>query len=188
MSIVITGGIATGKSTVSKIFEEFGFTVIDADKIAHKELENSKDKVVEVFGKDILSQGKIDRKKLGSVVFADEKKRYKLEEILHPLIRDRIKKEAKKAEKEGKRYIFDIPLFFESGKYEADKVLVVYAPKQMQLQRIIKRDKLLAKDAQRRIDAQMDIEEKRLKADIVIDNTKDLKHLKNEVKNAIFKI
>jgi len=188
MSIVITGGIATGKSTVSKIFKEFGFEVVDADKIAHKELENSKDNIIKVFGECIVHQGKIDRKKLGSIVFADDEKRKKLEEMLHPLIRKEIEKEIKKLEIESKKYILDIPLFFESGMYKADKVLVVYAPKQMQLQRIIKRDKLLLVEAKKRIDAQMDIEKKKLKADIVVDNTKDLEHLKNEVKNAIFKI
>lgn len=186
--IVITGGIATGKSTVSKIFEEFGYIVVDADKIAHKELENSKDEIVKVFGKSVLKDKKIDRKKLGSIVFGDSGSKKKLEEILHPKIRKTIEKSIQTLQKDGKKYIVDIPLYFESGEYKADKVILVYAPKDVQLKRVMQRDKLTKEEALKRIESQMDIEKKRDMADIVIDNTNDIKQLKDEVKNAIFQI
>ena len=186
--IVITGGIATGKSTVCKIFKEYGYEVVDADSIAHEELENSKDEIVKVFGSDILKDKKIDRKKLSSIVFSDSNSKNRLEEILHPKIRKSIEKSIKILQKEGKKFIVDIPLYFESGEYKADKVVLVYTPKEMQLKRVMQRDKLTEEEALKRIKSQMDIEIKRELADIVIDNTKDIKHLKDEVKDAIFQI
>jgi dephospho-CoA kinase len=188
MSVIVTGGIATGKSTVSKIFKEFGYEVVDADEIAHKELENSKDEIVKVFGSEILKDKKIDRKKLGSIVFSDTNSKKRLEEILHPKIRKSIEKTIQTLQKEGKKFIIDIPLYFESGEYKADKIVLVYAPKEMQLKRVMQRDKLTNEEALKRIESQMDIEKKRKMADIVINNTKDIKHLRDEVKDAIFQI
>jgi len=188
MKLIITGGIATGKSTVCKIFKESGYEVVDADKIAHQELENSKDEIVRIFGNKIVTNGKIDRKKLGNIIFADKKSKSKLEKVLHPKIRKEIEKIVEILEKEGKKYIVDIPLYFESGKYKADKVILVYAPKKLQLQRVMQRDKLSEKEALERIESQIKIEAKKQMSDIVIENTKDIKKLKDEVKNAIFQI
>ncbi len=181
MRVIITGGIATGKSTACKIFEEFGYSIIDADKIAHIELEKAKEIILHKFGT-------IDRKKLGNIIFNDKDKRRELESILHPRIKEAIEQKEAILKQKDIRHIIDIPLFFESNRYKADKVIVVYAPKILQLRRLLKRDKLTENEAIKRVDTQMDIEKKRALADIVIDNTKDLKHLRDEVKNAIFKI
>ena len=188
MKLIITGGIATGKSTVCKIFKESGYEVVDADKIAHQKLENSKNEIVRIFGNKIVTNGKIDRKKLGNIIFADKKSKSKLEKVLHPKFRKEIEKTVEILEKEGKKYIVDIPLYFESGKYKADKVILVYAPKKLQLQRVMQRDKLSEKEALERIESQIKIEAKKQMSDIVIENTKDIKKLKDEVKNAIFQI
>ena len=188
MKLIITGGIATGKSTVCKIFKESGYEVVDADKIAHQKLENSKNEIVRIFGNKIVTNGKIDRKKLGNIIFADKKSKSKLEKVLHPKIRKEIEKTVEILEKEGKKYVVDIPLYFESGKYKADKVILVYAPKKLQLQRVMQRDKLSEKEALERIESQIKIEAKKQMSDIVIENTKDIKKLKDEVKNAIFQI
>ncbi len=188
MKLIITGGIATGKSTVCKIFKESGYEVVDADKIAHQELENSKDEIVRIFGNKIVTNGKIDRKKLGNIIFADKKSKSKLEKVLHPKIRKEIEKTVEILEKEGKKYIVDIPLYFESGKYKADKVILVYAPKKLQLQRVMQRDKLSEKEALERIESQIKIEAKKQMSDLVIENSKDIEKLKDEVKNAIFQI
>jgi len=180
-AIVLTGGIASGKSTVSSLMQLFGFRVIDADKIAHIVLDESASEVASVFGAEYLDGAKVNRKKLGSLVFANKEKRLMLEQIVHPKIRAEILEQAKKQEKFNKPYFIDIPLFFErEGAYDIDKVLVVYTPKEVQLERLIKREGLSHQEAMQRIDAQLSIEQKRQKATYLIDNSKDLSHLQQE--------
>jgi len=180
-AIVLTGGIASGKSTVSALMQLFGFRVIDADKIAHKVLDNLADKIAESFGKEYVVNGKVDRKKLGSLIFANKDKRLKLEEIVHPKIKEEILLKAKEQESLGKPYFIDLPLFFErEGVYNIDRVLVVYTPKEIQLQRLIKREGLSEKEAMQRIDAQLPIDSKKSRATYLIDNSKDLVHLQQE--------
>ncbi len=185
MQIVVTGGICTGKSTACKVFEENGFYIVDADKIAHEVLDKNASSIKELFGDIYVSNGKVDRKKLGTLVFGDEKEREKLESLLHPLIREEIKKSALKLEKNQKRYILDIPLFFEKGGYSADKVVLVYAPKEEQIKRLQKRNSLSFKEAQKRLDAQMDIERKKELSDIVIENRSSIEELRNSIKKVI---
>ena len=180
-AIVLTGGIASGKSTVSSLMQLFGFRVIDADKIAHIVLDESASEVASVFGAEYLDGAKVNRKKLGSLVFANKEKRLMLEQIVHPKIRAQILEQAKKQEEFNKPYFIDIPLFFErKGAYDIDKVLVVYTPKEVQLERLIKREGLSHQEAMQRIDAQLSIEQKRQKATYLIDNSKDLAHLQQE--------
>jgi len=180
-AIVLTGGIASGKSTVSSLMQLFGFRVIDADKIAHIVLDESASEIASAFGAEYLDGAKVDRKKLGSLVFADKEKRLLLEQIVHPKIRAQILEQAKKQEEFNKPYFIDIPLFFErEGAYDIDKVLVVYTPKEIQLERLIKREGLSHQEAMQRIDAQLCIEQKRQKATYLIDNSKDLAHLQQE--------
>ena len=190
MKIILTGGIGTGKSSAAEIFKELGYRVIDADTIAHKELENSQDEIKKLFGEELVKEGQVDRKRLGSIVFNDSLKKRELEKLLHPKIRQKIKEEVQKLESKKEKFIIDIPLFFESKGYDADKVIVVYAPKEMQIKRVMKRDGLSYEEALKRVQSQMDIEKKKKMADIVIDNTKDLQNLQKEVKkiDAIFKI
>ena len=180
-AIVLTGGIATGKSTVSSLMALSGFRVIDADRIAHSILDNSQGEIAKAFGSEYIIDGKVDRKRLGALVFADSQKRLELEAIVHPKIKAEIEQQAKKQEAFGKPYLIDIPLFFErEGVYNIEKVIVVYAPKEIQLDRLVKREGLSEAEAQQRIDAQLPIEQKKQKATFLIDNSKDLLHLQNE--------
>jgi dephospho-CoA kinase len=181
-AIALTGSISTGKSTVSKILASYGFTVIDADTIAHQMLDEQHQKIGEMFGTNIVHNKKVDRKTLGAIVFADVSKRKKLEALLHPLIFDRIKQLSKEEDRLKKPYLIDIPLFFENGRYPIEKSLVVYANKEAQLERLMQRDGYSKKEALSRIETQMDIEEKRKRATYVIDNSGDLNHLQNECK------
>ncbi len=187
-AIALTGSIATGKSTAASFLSELGFDIIDADSIAHQILNEEQNTIIELFGKDIIKKGLVDRKALGAIVFSDEIKRKQLENLLHPLIYTRIESLSMRLDEKKKPYLVDIPLFFENNRYPIRKVLLVYTPSLLQLQRLVKRDALSTSEAQKRIDIQMAVEEKRKKADYVIDNSATLASLKREclrVKNEI---
>ena len=189
-ALVLTGGIATGKSTVANIFKEFGFKIIDADKIAHKTLEINQAKIIELFGKEYVIDGEVDRKALGRLIFANKEAKLKLENLLHPLIFSEIEKQSKELDRDKKPYLVDIPLFFETNRYPIKKSIVVYVPKELQLERLIKRDGIAKEEALQRIDAQLPIEEKRERATYIIDNKKDLETLQHEcaiLKNKIIR-
>ena len=179
-AIALTGGIATGKSSVAKLFREDGFEVIDADIIAHEVLDKEVSCVAKMFGSKMIKGGRVDREALGKVVFSDATQRKRLEALLHPLIYKQIKQEAAKLERKKRPYIVDIPLFFETNRYAISKVLVVYAPVSLQLKRIVLRDGSSATEAQKRIEAQIDIEAKVKKASYVIENRGTLETLKEE--------
>ncbi|MCG3651642.1 dephospho-CoA kinase [Aliarcobacter butzleri] len=187
-AIALTGGISTGKSTVCNLLKLHGFLAIDADKIAHKLLDENSSKIEEMFGKEYVENGKVLRKELGKIIFSNEENKLKLEALLHPLIKEEIIKESKIYEEQNKPYFVDIPLFFEKMHYPISKSLVIYTPKELQIQRLMKRDNIDEKEAKLKISNQMDIEEKRKLANIVIDNSKDLKHLQNEVERVIGEI
>ena len=187
-AIALTGGISTGKSTVCNLLKLHGFLTIDADKIAHKLLDENSSKIEEMFGKQYVENGKVLRKELGKIIFSNEENKLKLEALLHPLIKEEIIKESKIFEEQNKPYFVDIPLFFEKMHYPISKSLVIYTPKELQIQRLMKRDNIDEKEAKLKISNQMDIEEKRKLANIVIDNSKDLKHLQNEVERVIGEI
>lgn len=186
MKIVLTGGIAVGKSSVAKILKEYGFFIIDADDIAHKALTDNIDKIIKFFGKEYVMNGVVDRKKLGELIFADKVKKELLESILHKNIYEKIAKEAKMLEESKKPYVADIPLFFEKENvYKADLIVVVYASKEQQLARLMTHVNLSEKEAENRLKAQIDIEIKKQKADIVVDNSKDLAHLRRETEKLV---
>lgn len=184
-AIVLTGGIATGKSTVAKIFAEHGFEIIDADRIAHRVLDEQHERIAEIFGSGFVKEGKVDRKELGKVVFADEGKRRELEALLHPLIYREIEKEAAALDALGKPYLVDIPLFFETNRYPIRRSLVVYTTQAQQFDRLIRREGYSAEQARQRIDAQLPIDEKRDRATYLIDNTGDLAQLKAECERVV---
>jgi len=189
-AVALTGGIATGKSTVAQMFRQDGWDVIDADKIAHEVLHAQREKVAEMFGKSVLQNGTVDRKALGAIVFSDPLERKRLEKLLHPLIYEEISFRSDVLDAKKRPYIVDIPLFFEGGRYPIEKSLVVYAPQHMQIDRAMRRDGLSKEAVLERIAAQIDIEEKRYMADFVIDNTKEERFLKasyEDVKSAIEK-
>lgn len=179
-AIALTGGIAVGKSSAMSFMSMYGFRCIDADKIAHDILDEQREEIASMFGSEVLSATGVNRVELGKIVFADVEKRKLLESLLHPLIYDRIMALAQIEEKRKFPYFIDIPLFFENKRYDIDKSLVVYAPKDLQIQRLMKRNNLSREEAIMRINSQLDIEQKKSQATYIIDNTKDIKHLQNE--------
>ncbi|WP_347862600.1 dephospho-CoA kinase [Salimicrobium sp. PL1-032A] len=178
MTVVIglTGSIATGKSTVSEMFREWEIPVIDADKLSREVVEPGEEaynRIIETFGDDILLHtGEIDRKKLGKIVFGDEKKREQLNGIVHPQVRKRMIEKREAFREQGvPAVVLDIPLLFESGlESYVDKTMVVYVKEEVQLQRLMERDGSNEKDAGQRIASQLPISEKAERADVVIDN------------------
>lgn len=181
-AIALTGGIATGKSTISSLLALSGFSIIDLDKITHRLLDLHVNDIGQMFGGEYIKEGRVDRQKLGNLVFSQKEQKEKLENFLHPLIRQETRKEAKEKDALKVPFFIDIPLFFEKKEfYPLQKSVVVYAPKEIQLQRLIERSNLSKEEALKRIKSQMDIEKKRDLASFVVDNSKDLKHLQNEV-------
>lgn len=177
MILGLTGGIATGKSLVSDYFKSQGYPVIDADQVSRQVVEVGSvglSRVADHFGSHILLEnGELDRKKLGQLIFSDSEKREKLNAILHPLIRSKILKQLDQLKKENHDLIIlDLPLLFESD-YEdqVDQVMVVHIDKDLQVKRLMKRNKLSQREALQRIHSQMSLEEKMKKAQILIDNS-----------------
>ena len=188
---VITGSIASGKSTVVNLLKERGFSVIDADLIAHEQLEICKREIVETFGEQILDEtGRIDRKKLGDTVFNEPKKLKNLEQILHPKIKAEIFFKASQLECLGQVYFVDIPLFFEKKQRYAEfkNVAVIYAPKELLLSRLMNRNALNLEAAKARVELQMDTEQKKKMAKFVIDNSNDRENLKLELEKFLKQI
>jgi dephospho-CoA kinase len=179
-AIALTGSISTGKSSAVELLKQRGFHIIDADSIAHQVLDEQYQVIAKEFGEEFVKNKKVDRKSLGSIIFADKKKRKILEELLHPLIYAKITEKAVLLDKRAEPYIVDIPLFFEGGRYAIENVIVVYATKEQQLKRLMQREGYSEEEALLRIEAQIDIEEKRKNATYVIDNSGDLKQLQYE--------
>ena len=120
-AVVLTGGIATGKSTVAKIFQDYGFDIIDADKIAHNMLDLQHEEIAKLFGSEYVENQKVLRKKLGSLIFGDNKEKLRLEALLHPLIFSEIETQSLLLDEKNKPYLVDIPLFFETNRYPINK-------------------------------------------------------------------
>jgi dephospho-CoA kinase len=184
----LTGGIATGKSTVSAMFRQRGAKIVDADQIAHEVVEpDTKGSLLirQQFGSDMFTaDGRLDRKKLGRHVFQHPSERKKLEQILHPLIRQEMKEQTCLfLEIDPKAIvILDVPLLFESHLTTwVEKVIVVYVPEHVQLTRLINRDHFAEAEAKQRIQAQMSIEEKKRRADFVIDNQGSYQNTERQV-------
>lgn len=178
LNIGLTGGIACGKSTVAAMLTELGAVLVDADRIAREVVEPGMPAlgaIAERFGPSVLLEnGALNRRRLGDLVFADPVERKALEAILHPPIRARMKELMQDAEmREPHRLVVvDVPLLYESNLAALfSAVMVVYIPAPLQIERLMARDKLSRDQAEARIRSQMPIEEKRRKADFVIDNS-----------------
>ena len=187
LKVGLTGSIGTGKSTVSKIFKDLGAYVLDADKIVHDLLKKKevKEQIREKFGDVFDEKGEIDRKKLASVIFENEKKKKELESIIHPLVFKEIQLRLKEIEKKDPDsvVVVEVPLMIETGSYKNyDKVIVVYAPENLQLERLVKKG-MTEEEALKRIKSQMPVEEKVKYADFVINNTGSFDELKKQVEN-----
>lgn len=187
--IGITGGIATGKSTVTRYLKEKGFVVIDADQITHDLYDRSKpfqDRIVAEFGKDIVVHGKIDRKALGAVVFREEARKKALEEITHPFIFEKISEEIISAEKDHRTVFVDIPLLFEvkeeyRRKLDLRKIWLVYTTEDLQLERLMDRNHFSREEARRRINAQLPLSKKIELSDVILYNIKNVNFLYEQI-------
>lgn len=174
--IGLTGGIASGKSTVANMFRDKNIPIVDADVVAREVVEIGTDTyniLVSEFGTEILNDDKtLNRPKLGSIIFQDETKRQTLNSIMHPSIRTSMKEKTKNYIEEGHEVVvMDIPLLFESKlTYLVDKTLLVYVTEKTQLKRLMERNDLSEKEATDRIKSQMPLAEKVKLSHAVIDN------------------
>lgn len=188
MRVGLTGGIASGKSTVSSILRELGAVVIDADQLAREVVAKGTPglaEVVEAFGPDILTEdGHLDRPRMGGLVFNDEVLRRKLEAIVHPRVFE-LYAALEASAPVGGIVVHDIPLLVESGRAEEfDAVVVVDVPDEVQVERMVRDRGMSEEDARARIAAQATREQRRAVATYVIDNTgtrEDLRHQVTEV-------
>ncbi len=177
----LTGGIATGKSTVATILADAGVIVIDADKVSHDVIKKGLPawhEIVKCFGQDVLlPDGEINRAYLGDIIFKDPDKKHELNRIVHPLVFQETSQMLKqiKRDKPDAIVVLDVPLLLESGmQKEMSEVIVVYIPEHLQIKRLMARDNISEADALSRIRSQMPIEEKKKLAGIVIDNSSTL--------------
>lgn len=177
--IGLTGGIASGKSTVTAFLQQNGYQVIDADAVVH-ELQSKGNRLYAVLVKEfgpsvLLANGQLDRAKLGRLVFSNEERRKRLSDIQDAIIRKELLVRREQLMQTERVFFMDIPLLYEldySG--IVDEVWLVYVDKYQQLERLIKRNGYSSQEARNRIDAQFSLERKKVLADKVIDNSGDL--------------
>ena len=190
--IGLTGGIATGKTTVADIFSSLGIEIIDTDEIAKEAVkpgEPALKLIIDSFGEDIIEKKskKLDRRKLRKIIFENNEYKKKLESILHPIIRKKTLDLL--LETKSKYVIIVVPLLIETGFIEiVDYVIVVDCPRKTQLQRLLERDKISKKDGENIIKNQINREDRLKKADTVIDTSKDIKSIINQVNKIYLRI
>ncbi|MBI4799299.1 MAG: dephospho-CoA kinase [Desulfarculus sp.] len=189
LQVGLTGGIATGKSTVAQMFVELGAHLVDTDQMARQAVEPGSPalgEIVAAFGPEVLdAQGNLDRRGLREKVFGDELARARLNAIVHPRVAELVRHELARLEAQdpGGVALIDVPLLYETnwqGRYQA--VVLVYAPAEAQMARLMARDGVDRASAQAALKAQMDIEEKRAKAQFVVDNSGGLAETHRQVK------
>ena len=189
--IGITGGIASGKSNVCSIVMDYGYPVIDCDKISHdlsivgKALYNA---IIDSFGKVYLDKyNNLDRKKLGNLIYHDSAAREKLNQITHPIIKDEL---IRQIEALNSEIVFiEVPLLYESGFDElCDYVICVYLPKEIQIKRLMARERINEAYAIAKINSQMGLEEKRTRADFVVDSRGTFDETESQVFDIIKKV
>ena len=176
--IGLTGGAGSGKSTVAGMFRELGAAIVDADEASHAVYATGNpgfDEVVAEFGSDVVRDGQIDRAKLGELVFHDESARRRLNAIVHPLVREWMAARTAEADRDGASVVIhDVPLLFENGLEPLySDVVLVYVPPRVQLRRLVDGRGLSQELARSIIAAQMPIDEKRSRAQHVVDNSGD---------------
>ena len=192
LKVGLTGGIGCGKSHILKEFHKLGVYTIDADEIAHEVIlpdQSAYEQILETFGPEILASDRtIDRKKLGEKVFSDEKAREKLNRIVHPLVLEEVARRVaifeEREDPTSPIIMVDAALMVETGSYRKyDFVVVVYCPPQVQLQRVIARDRLSEEEALQRIQSQMPLLEKIKYADYIIESSGRLSETNEQVKH-----
>ncbi len=189
IKFALTGNIASGKSLCEKFFNENGFEIYDTDKLTHEILDNEAfNLVVTEFGKEILTENKIDRAKLGEIVFSDYKKRKALENIIHPLIKEKINDYFEKHKNEPVT-IVAVPLLFEANMDDMfDKIILVVADDELRLERLLARNNYSKEDAIMRIKSQLSQFAKLEDSDYVFHNNAGIENLKNQVSDFCDKI
>ncbi|HCT8718319.1 TPA: dephospho-CoA kinase [Staphylococcus aureus] len=188
--IGLTGGIASGKSTVSELLSVFGFKVVDADKAAREAVKKGSKglaQVQEVFGDEAIDEnGEMNRRYMGDLVFNHPEKRLELNAIIHPIVRDIMEEEKQEYLKQGYNVIMDIPLLFENElENTVDEVWVVYTSESIQMDRLMQRNNLSLEDAKARVYSQISIDKKSRMADHVIDNLGDKLELKQNLERLL---
>ena len=194
MVIGLTGGIGTGKSTVSQILRKKKFPVIDLDTISHEVIKIPKviEKIVENFGKEVLENSgnfenknnaiQISREKLGKIIFENKEKRLLLNSIMHPEILHTMREQISKYKKNNKIIFVEIQLLFEvQWEKEFDYILLISAKKNTQIRRILERDKRSENDALNIINSQLPLDEKKKRSDFVIENDGNIEELKEKI-------
>ncbi|SBD13532.1 dephospho-CoA kinase [Staphylococcus aureus] len=188
--IGLTGGIASGKSTVSELLSVFGFKVVDADKAAREAVKKGSKglaQIREVFGDEAIDEnGEMNRRYMGDLVFNHPEKRLELNAIIHPIVRDIMEEEKQEYLKQGYNVIMDIPLLFENElENTVDEVWVVYTSESIQMDRLMQRNNLSLEDAKARVYSQISIDKKSRMADHVIDNLGDKLELKQNLERLL---
>lgn len=188
--IGLTGGIASGKSTVSELLSVFSFKVVDADKAAREAVKKGSKglaQVREVFGDEAIDEnGEMNRRYMGDLVFNHPEKRLELNAIIHPIVRDIMEEEKQEYLKQGYNVIMDIPLLFENElENTVDEVWVVYTSESIQMDRLMQRNNLSLEDAKARVYSQISIDKKSRMADHVIDNLGDKLELKQNLERLL---
>jgi dephospho-CoA kinase len=191
----LTGGVATGKSTVAKMFKQCGAVVIDADELAHEVVTPGKPawrEIVSLFGQTVLNQDRsLNRQTLGSIVFRNSNKRRQLEQIIHPRVaREQARLTRQAARKDPHAVvIYDVPLLFEAGiDKRVDTTIVVTADRKTQIARLKKRNGLSQTEAIRRITSQMPLSKKVRLADIVVDGTLPRRDTMKSIRRIFFNL
>lgn len=176
--IGLTGGIASGKTTATSYFKQLHIPLIDSDEIVRDLWQNNKNMVSKIESEFSFSiKNSKDKQKLAYLIFHDETLRDKLNQIVHPYVFEQIEKEKRNLENEA-FIVIDMPLLYEVGYQKScDKVCVVYVDYQTQIQRLMNRDELNKDEAKIRIASQISLDEKRKKADCVLDNSQSRAHL-----------
>ena len=194
--IGLTGGIGTGKSTVSQILQRKGYKVIDLDVISHEVIKFPKvvEKIVENFGKEVLEYNNtgnwiVSREKLGRVIFGNREKRLILNSVMHPEILRIMREKILECKKENKIIFVEIQLLFEvQWEKEFDYILLVSAEKETQIKRILSRDNRSKEEALSIINSQMSLDEKKKRSDYVIENDGNIQDLEKKVDDFLKKI
>ncbi len=186
MVLGLTGGIATGKSTVAKIIQRnYNVKIIDVDEVSKKIMKQKSilNKLINSFGKNIIENGELDRKKMREIVFNDDQKRENLNRITHTAILEEIDRIIEEYKKVGNEIIIvDMPLLFEAGyAKKVDKVVLVYCEIEIEILRLMKREGISKENALKMIKAQMNLEEKKKLSDVIIYNNKNLEELEEEI-------
>lgn len=192
MIIGLTGSIASGKSAVAKMIQSYGLPIVDADVVARQVVEPGSEtlkKIAEVFGEEVIAEdGSMDRAKVGSIIFHEESMRKKLNDIIHPAIREEMIRQRDEFISYGEKNVFmDIPLLFESKlEHFVEKIIVISVSEEVQLERLMERNGFTEQEARARIATQIPVKQKESLADVVINNNGTLEQTALQLQTILY--